>query len=539
MQLPEKVKSENTSRLPVIEIEEGFNPQQLAIKQLQREEFEMKEQNILIAGFHKVLAKADDQRIDIMRSINPLDEAENWLGKEIEYLYMVKDILRNYLKVDGQISNLKEIHAIYFKRLDALRQDFIEGYRERLKSRPYIFREDKFIELTKGNIPMYVNEFTVMLDQYLDNFAKKFFFSYTTGDELIVNYDLRLDEEIEAKKQRLYKLLETKTPLGERYLDIDSELGKAEQKVKKQLIGFKEAKDNSLPSLCYRGELAEVAKLIDQNIKLINQVNSTGELAIHRACEANHIEIVKFLLSKGARPETLDETKNQLSAFHYAAMYGTPKLLITLLTKGDAKNKIDEKQMLIKNQKDRTLLHSAAFANNIPVVTWLSEKKIIDINARDNFTGSSALHLAAWLGYPRIIEILLNFGANANSKNKQGDSPIYTAALYRQSSALLAFLKQGVWLKEIEVKQLFNFIKATDDRRAEHNRLFALCLDITMQNYRDIIQQHVKLMPSQTLPSWLRSPIQSSVSLTVTEPNEQLLQTKTKEAERQNLKAKP
>lgn len=507
MQLPEQVNFDNASKLPVLNFQEGINPQQLLIQQLHREELETREQNVLIANFNKILAKSEEQRIDIMRAINPLDEAENWLGKEIEYLHMVKEILRSYLKVDGTISNLEEIQAIYNKRLGELRQDFIEGYKERLKSRPFIFRENKFIPLTKETIALYLDEFIVKLDQYLEEFAKKFFLCYISDDTLLINYDLRLSEEIEAKKHRLHQLLETKTPLGERYLDIDGDLAKSEQKFKQQLISVYDSNDNSLPSLCFQRRIEAVVRLLEQNPKLINQPNSLGELAIHRACEANSFELTVLLLSKGAKPEILDETRNQLSAFHYAAMYGNVKLLTVLLSKGGQKSNIDEKLLQIKGQKNRTLLHSAAFANNLAVLEWLCERKLIDINGCDSLTGATALHVAAWLGYPRIIEKLLVHGANPNCKNKEGDRPIFVAALYRQPAVLLAFLKQGLWLTDFEIKQLLNFVKTTDGRRSEQNRLFMLCLDVAIQNYRDSIQTYTQSKSLQVIPAWLRSPV--------------------------------
>lgn len=104
---------------------------------------------------------------------------------------------------------------------------------------------------------------------------------------------------------------------------------------------------------------------------------------LHLAVEAGATDIVRILLSKGAKVDMKDAGTE--TAIHYAARGGFTNVI-------------------------RLLIQFKANIEAPNVVMW------------------KAIHLASFRGHHEVVEILLHYGADPNSINDDGDTPLHKAA---------------------------------------------------------------------------------------------------------------
>ena len=71
----------------------------------------------------------------------------------------------------------------------------------------------------------------------------------------------------------------------------------------------------------------------------------------------------------------------------------------------------------------RTVLHNAVSSRGRKEIVELLINKGANVNSKD-FFGVTPLHLAALGGNTEIAKILIENGANINAKNKEGESPL-------------------------------------------------------------------------------------------------------------------
>ena len=66
-----------------------------------------------------------------------------------------------------------------------------------------------------------------------------------------------------------------------------------------------------------------------------------------------------------------------------------------------------------------------------------------DIEAKDPGTGASVLHYAVMRGNPEILQLLLDRGADINSRTRNGTTPLHTAVLYNRYEVAEKLLGKG------------------------------------------------------------------------------------------------
>ncbi len=119
------------------------------------------------------------------------------------------------------------------------------------------------------------------------------------------------------------------------------------------------------------------------------------------AAQGGHLEVVKFLLAKGAR---LDLTNSEgWTVLHYACVPGPDSFI-----RGKGAK-------LFKLESDAS----------VETVKFLIQKGA-NPNTTDKF-GQSPLHLAGAIGYKRISELLLEAGAKIDLKTIRGETPLDVA----------------------------------------------------------------------------------------------------------------
>jgi len=164
------------------------------------------------------------------------------------------------------------------------------------------------------------------------------------------------------------------------------------------------------------GDLATVKKLIKggflgRGAIDIELKSPTGETALHYASKMGHVEVVKYLLEKGANANP----KGWMSKtpLHYASSGGY-KNIIELLLAHNA-------DLTAKMEYGITPLHLAAEKSQLEATQFLLSKGA-NINAKMNNL-RTPLHEAVANGKIDIVKLLLNKGADSSLKDDDGKTP--------------------------------------------------------------------------------------------------------------------
>ncbi len=153
---------------------------------------------------------------------------------------------------------------------------------------------------------------------------------------------------------------------------------------------LKATERNTLPVITYFKEKSDN----------INHANEKGKTALAAALQSNSAEVVSYLLANGANVETLD-VKGNNAAFYLFSGRGKPR---------DFDAKV---AALNKNGFDFKKLQG---------------------------DGSSIWHLAVSKNNLALLKKVSVFGADINTKDKNGNSPLHYAAMKTENAAILKFL---------------------------------------------------------------------------------------------------
>ena len=115
----------------------------------------------------------------------------------------------------------------------------------------------------------------------------------------------------------------------------------------------------------------------------------------------------------------------------FGGEYGFP--LLAALDQGHEK----VAELLLKHGADVDVLESTGKTMLLVALSWLQGHNNLlntvkfllihgtDVNARDNSSSTSSLHLAAEYGMQPIVEILLDYHADVNSQDNNGETPLH------------------------------------------------------------------------------------------------------------------
>jgi len=131
------------------------------------------------------------------------------------------------------------------------------------------------------------------------------------------------------------------------------------------------------------GDLSKVKELVEKNPQLVNTKDITGRTPLHWAARGVHLELLKYLVEKGADVNARDTFR-----------------IIPL--------------------------HSVVSRNNLNAAEYLLDHGS-DINAQDNNEKSSSLHFASYRGFKDMAKLLIDRGALLNLLNKYNRTCLFEA----------------------------------------------------------------------------------------------------------------
>ncbi|RXG55009.1 putative ankyrin repeat protein [Armadillidium vulgare] len=188
----------------------------------------------------------------------------------------------------------------------------------------------------------------------------------------------------------------------------------------------------SLMHCAVQGNNLEVVKfLVEEKGVSFNSSNLRGVLPIHYASERSNLDIVKFLVEKGADFNSIDNTRR--TSVHYAAKQSNSSIVEFFVERGA--------DFMARDDDLETPLHYAAEGGNLDVVRFLVEKGA-DINSTAK-GGIVPLHYAAEGGNLNVVEFLLEEGADFCSMDNCDRTSVHYAAKQSNSSIIEFFVEEG------------------------------------------------------------------------------------------------
>ena len=175
------------------------------------------------------------------------------------------------------------------------------------------------------------------------------------------------------------------------------------------------------------GDLNRVKKY-SAHLKNINIRDSIFQIPLlHYAVAGGNVEVIKYLLSKGADINISDN--DGITPIHIAAGTGQIEALKYLIENGADPTK--------KSNDGATALHFAASGGQFETAKYLVESGLVDVNIRDN-DGNTPLHFAVKYGNSAdLVRYLIDKGADMYANGGEGWTPIHEAG----SSAPIEILK--------------------------------------------------------------------------------------------------
>ncbi|WP_339713907.1 ankyrin repeat domain-containing protein [uncultured Kriegella sp.] len=160
----------------------------------------------------------------------------------------------------------------------------------------------------------------------------------------------------------------------------------------------------------------EVIKFLSEKTQDINHTNKDGNSALALAVQNNSGQVVNYLVSKGADTSILDKKGNNL-AYYLLKTRGNPKDF------DDKVNTLSKAGFDFKKvQGDKsTVWHLAVAKNNLGLLKKVKEFGA-DINSKDN-DGNTPLHYAAMkTENAQILKFLITNGADVKSTTEFGET---------------------------------------------------------------------------------------------------------------------
>ena len=196
------------------------------------------------------------------------------------------------------------------------------------------------------------------------------------------------------------------------------------------------------------GDAATVRDLVESGADLHWKRPKNHWTPLHEAAYEGHLEIVNYLVSKGA--DVADTETNGLTPLMLAAQEGRTEVVRALLDADSPLHHKDDYQMtaihrsaqsgnketvllllergakLDEGAADNTPLFIAAGEGDLELTQLLIDKGA-DVNYRMDSMAFTALHRAAASGSVEVTELLLKHGAKPNVTNRLGDTPLSVA----------------------------------------------------------------------------------------------------------------
>jgi ankyrin repeat protein len=176
-----------------------------------------------------------------------------------------------------------------------------------------------------------------------------------------------------------------------------------------------------------------------------NGPSAQGQTALMFAALGGNIDMVESLFSHGSDAKATDHAGRTVA--HYACIYGHLDVLFALRDKGVDWNATARTKIKRYRREGITVLHLAAVLEDDSVLKYLLEEDFVkDVDGVTDLK-ETALFVAAWMGKPRNVALLLSKNGDPALVVDPGESSIHVAARCGEISVISEFINYGCNLK--------------------------------------------------------------------------------------------
>nr|XP_046186347.1 protein phosphatase 1 regulatory subunit 12C-like isoform X2 [Oncorhynchus gorbuscha] len=201
----------------------------------------------------------------------------------------------------------------------------------------------------------------------------------------------------------------------------------------------------------------EEGKNGDYQGEVVNCANADGITALHQACIDGSMEVMVFLLARGANINQVDS--EGWTPLHVAATCGNLEITDFLLQQGASLTAVncdgDVPLDIAEDEATESLLHQYTVRQGVDVEAakrveeeqimkdaraWLTEGPPSEL--RHPKTGATPLHVAAAKGYLEAIKLLCQCGLDVSEMDCDGWTPLHAASHWGQGDACRILAEQ-------------------------------------------------------------------------------------------------
>ena len=169
-----------------------------------------------------------------------------------------------------------------------------------------------------------------------------------------------------------------------------------------------------------------------------NQQGSCNYTALHVAVEEKHADVVEVLIDAGADIETKDVDRR--SPLHLASVSGELTTMTKLVDAGADVRATDA--------DGNTCLIIAAHNGHTDTVRYLAGLPDVDLNQQ-----GTALHVAVKRNHAEVVEVLIDAGADIETMNDEGFSPLHMACISEALTTVQVLVKAGADVSATEARR--------------------------------------------------------------------------------------
>ncbi|XP_060885157.1 ankyrin repeat domain-containing protein 22 [Labrus mixtus] len=176
----------------------------------------------------------------------------------------------------------------------------------------------------------------------------------------------------------------------------------------------------------YDGDVRQLYQVLKKDPTDLNiQEEHNGDTPVIAACRHGNLRVVEYLLKNGADVHLTN--KKQRNCLHYASKrsfslldYLMIAILMPILLLGYF--------LMLQKQRQHAALMKAVLTSEV------------DVNAVD-YKGNTALHYVCQRKNHRVVPLLLERNANANIRNKDGETPLDIATRLKFKKIIILLKK--------------------------------------------------------------------------------------------------